>query len=123
MTSSVIEDDYDLAHYTFDGAAWQSVTLPPAYNRSGVFLSDGWPTFDRARRELYFEHGDTAGAFIVRARLDASGAVPPAFEPLAQLGDDVGDPDLSPDGLRMYTGSRRRAGTDNDIYMFERSCD
>lgn len=120
-TLGSVINDYDLEHWTRSGTTWSKQPLPAAYNRIGALMGDGWPTFDHARRTLYFEHEENDGV-IVRAALDAAGNLPPMFERLDQLGSDLGDPDLSRDGLRMYVGSRRRQGTDNDIYMFERSC-
>ncbi|MGE0401735.1 MAG: TolB family protein [Kofleriaceae bacterium] len=123
-TNQFVIDDYDLEHWTRVGAQWVEQPLPAAYRRSGMYENDGWPGFDRGRRQLYFEHEVNTEAFIVRVQLDQSGAVPATFDAqeLAFLGNDLGDPDLSPDGLRMYVSSRRREGTDNDIYMFERAC-
>lgn len=118
-TSSVVLEDYDLARHRRVGGTWEVQTLPPAYFR---LLNDGWPEFDRVRQDLYWERVDN-GAFIARAHLDASGALPETFETLDFLGDDLGDPDISPDGRRMYVSSRRSGGTDNDIYMSERPCE
>jgi hypothetical protein len=116
-------DDYDLSHYRLVGGMWVEQTLPPAYFRRGVGQNDGWPGFDRGRQEMYWEHDITGDSFLARARRsDADVALPASFDVLTTLGNDLSDPDVSRDGLRMYVGSRRRAGTDNDLYMFERAC-
>ncbi len=119
-TAWVTENDYDLRRYIFNGTSWQPQALPPSYNRSGSGLNDGWPTFDLVAHELYFEREGGGATEIARVRVDADGGIPSTFEVLTQLGMDVGDPDISRDGRRMYVSSRRRAGTDYDLYMFER---
>ena len=115
-------DDYDLLYHKLVGGNWVPQTLPAAYVRHGSNQSDAWPTFDRGRQDLYWEH-DESGAYIARAHRDEGGPLPAQFEVLTDLGDDFSDPDLSADGLRMYVGSTRREGTDNDIYMLERVCE
>ncbi len=116
-------DDYDLSHFKLVGGVWMEQTLPPAYFRRGAGQNDGWPGFDRGRQEMYWEHDVTGDSFLARARRsDAGVPLPASFEVLMALGNDLSDPDISPDGLRMYVGSRRRANTDNDLYMFERAC-
>ena len=122
-TANPAFNDYELERYQRDlGGSWVQDTLPAAYNRTGAGNSDGWPTFDRPRRVLYFEHATPGTAIIARVALDSLGALPATFETLDALGTDLGDPELSADGLRLYVGATRRAGTDNDIYMFERPC-
>lgn len=121
-TANPAFNDYDLERYQRQSGSWVQQALPAAYNRAGAGNGDGWPTFDRPRRVLYFEHATPTAAVLARVALGQLGALPATFETLDALGTDLGDPELSADGLRLYVGSSRRAGTDNDIYMFERPC-
>lgn len=94
--------------------AWIDDGLVDTLNTTG---NEGWPSFDEARQEVYFER---EGQLHVASR---SGRGQPFGTPvlLTDIGTG-GDPDISADGLTLVFSDDRSAGAAADLYVATRVC-
>jgi hypothetical protein len=102
-------------------ASWVTDTEVDSLNTPGI--SRGWPGFDDARQELYYEDQESAGTYIAVAKRASPMATFDAPTLLMQLGSDVGDPEISFDGKTLvFASTRAGGGGASDLYFVTRQC-
>ena len=125
-TVQVGSDDFDLGHATRTTKAspWMTDTLLDGVNRRGAGMREGWPSFDEQRQELYIEYAASAGIDAVGVmRRPARGLPFGALTPIAELGPDGNDPDISRDGMTLVFAANRTGGAGRtDLYLATRAC-
>jgi hypothetical protein len=112
--------DADLQHATRASSTdpWIVDNLVDGMNRDGE--QEGWPGFDEARQELYFEQDGGSGPEVRMASRAAPGE---PFGPLSTV-DFGGDPDISRDGRTLLFAADRLGGAGGaDLYMLTRDCE
>jgi Tol biopolymer transport system component len=87
---------------------------------------DGWPSLSPDGLTIYFESNrDLVTASIYSATRPAIGATWTNIAKVSELdaGTEIGDPDISPDGLTIYFAATRTGGMGfDDIYVATRAC-
>jgi Tol biopolymer transport system component len=102
-------------------ASWVSDTEVDSLNSPTI--PRGWPGFDDARQELYYEDDESTGTVIAVAKRASPTATFDAPTMLTQLGSDAGDPEISFDGKTLvFSSTRAGGGGANDLYFVTRQC-
>lgn len=125
-TVQIAADDFDLAHATrlTAGAPWVTDALLDGLDRRGAGMREGWPSFDDARQELYLEYSVVPGTdALALARRAGQGLAFGAPAPIAEIGSDGDDPDITNGGMTLVFASDRAGGAgEDDLYVATRSC-
>lgn len=115
---------YQVLHATRPtlAADWAKDTLVDGLTIAGD--NSGWPSYDAARGDLYYEYGPQGQNTEVRVthRSSVDGTFGPASA-ITTIGPMNGDPEISNDGTTLIFASDRGGGAGlNDLYITTRSC-
>jgi hypothetical protein len=84
---------------------------------------EGWPTFDDARQELYFEASDIGAGYIARATRPGPGQPFSTPVMVSELQTSLGDPDITADGTTLvFASDRAPSAGAADLWIATRAC-